>query len=78
MKKWLETLWAKIKKPIKWIALIALAALYVFSIIDALVRCFQGRIFAGIVQIYVCIAAFPFMFVLGQALIVENKEEEDA
>lgn len=54
----------KIKNPLKYAGLVLLTGMYLFSIIDGVVRCFHGEIFNGIVQ-----TAFLLVLIPGYAIL---------
>lgn len=62
MKNWLKKIWNNIKVPVKWAAVVIVAGLFLFCVIDGIVRCFHSQIFNGIVQVLTCAAAFPLLY----------------
>ena len=59
MKEFFKKLWAKIKKPVCYAAIILLAGLFLFCVIDSIIRCCHQQVFYGIVQVLMCAAALP-------------------
>lgn len=62
MKDFFKKLWAAIRKPVCYAAIILLAGLFLFCVIDSIIRCFHSQIFNGIVQVLMCAASFPLLF----------------
>ena len=62
MKEFFKKLWDKIKVPVKWAAVVIVAGLFLFCVIDGIIRCFHSQIFNGIVQVLMCVAAFPLLY----------------
>lgn len=59
MKEFFKKLWDKIKVPVKWAAVVIVAGLFLFCVIDGIIRCFHSQIFNGIVQVLWTLAAIP-------------------
>ena len=59
MKEFFKKLWAKIKKPVCYAAIILLAGLFLFCVIDSIIRCCHQQVFYGIVQLGWMLAAAP-------------------
>lgn len=68
MKNWLKKIWDKIKVPMKWTAVIIVSGLFLFCVIDGVIRCFHSQVFNGIVQVLMCAAAFPQFFLAGLSM----------
>lgn len=62
MKEFFKKLWDKIKVPVKGAAVVIVAGLFLFCVIDGIIRCFHAQIFNGIVQVLMCAAAFPLLY----------------
>lgn len=76
MKNWLKKIWEIIRVPVRWAVVVLITGLYLFSVIDAIVRCFHGEIFNGIVQFVICVAAGFIFFLLIRALVAFNNALE--
>ena len=59
MKDFFKKLWAAIRKPVCYAAIILIVGLFLFCVIDAIVRCCHQQVFYGIVQLGWMLAAAP-------------------
>ena len=71
MKDFFKKLWAKIKKPVCYAAIILIAGLFLFCVIDGIIRCCHSQIFNGIVQVLMCAAAFPLLYLVCLSMFAE-------
>lgn len=75
MKEFFEKIWKAIKNPVCIAAVILLVALFLFCTIDGIIRCFHKEIFYGIVQILMCGAAAPTLYITCLGIINEIKRK---
>ena len=62
MKDFFKKLWGILKAPLCYAGIVLIAGLFLFCVIDGIIRCFHSQIFNGIVQLLMCAAAFPLLF----------------
>ena len=74
MKEFFKKLWAKIKKPVCYAGIVLVAGLFLFCVIDGIIRCFHSQIFNGIVQVLMCAAAFPLLFLACLSMFADPED----
>jgi TRAP-type mannitol/chloroaromatic compound transport system permease small subunit len=73
MKDFFKKVWAAIKAPMCYAAIVLILGLCFFSAIDAIVRCFHQQVFNGIVQFGWMLAVIPIAAVGIATLVNEAK-----
>lgn len=68
MKGFFKKIWAAIKAPVYYAAIILIAGVVLFGVIDAIVRCCQGDVFGGLVQLLLILAGIPLWWMMIAAL----------
>lgn len=73
MKKFFSKIWAAIKAPACYLAVFIIGCLFIYGLIDGFIRCCNGSVFNGLVQVILICAGLPLGAITIQALRKEAK-----
>lgn len=77
MKKFFSKIWEAIKAPVCYLAIAIIAVLYLIGIIDGIIRCFDGIVVKGIIQVVLIFTGLPLGGITVQALLSDARSGKE-